>query len=149
MADSSKRLNPIPLSDLPEISDSDVGKYWVFGSTEKDNGSFESGRYNLGSFLNDAQQSLQLQRRVALTMERDEHLVPIGEPMTIYLAKAHNVSKLEIKSNDPAISTWQMIPLNENIEIDISDSYDLRIRIERTSIDTESTVYLFAKVKTE
>ena len=149
MADSSKRLIPIPLSDLPEINDSDVEKYWVFGSTKKDSGNFESGRYNLGSFLNDAQRSLQLQRRIALTMERDRQLVPVGEPMTIYLAKTRNVSKLEIKANNPAVTIWQEVPLNEDIEIEIGDNYDLWVRIERTTIDTESTIYLFAKVKTD
>lgn len=96
--------------------------------------------------ITEAADKLQLERRIALTMERTEQIVPIGEDMTLYFAKGRNVSKLEYKENDPDITDWAEIPLNEDTSIDLPDS-DIILRIKRETIDSISTIYLFAKVK--
>lgn len=97
----------------------------------------------------EAVEKLQLERRIALTMERDMQIIPIGEPMTIYKAKGRNVAKLEIKANDDAVTEWTEIPLGAETAVELDGISDARIRITRATIDHTSTIYIFAKVKTE
>jgi len=91
----------------------------------------------------------QLERRIAMVMETDEVIVPVGEPLILYKASVKNVSTLEIKPNDSSVTDWINVPINKEINTDISMMIDtdMLIRIKRTTIDTVSTIYLFTRVK--
>lgn len=88
------------------------------------------------------------ERRIALVMETDTAIIPIGEAMVIYKATAKNVSKLEIKPNDASFTTWVNVPLATDIDIDITNTlpYDALVRITRVTTDNTSTIYIFTKV---
>jgi len=88
----------------------------------------------------------EFRRRIAFVAEREEMLIPVGEDMVLYKAKARNVKSLSIKPASSSVSTWQNVPLNADISIEISAGYDLLARIEKAFFDAESTVYLFTKV---
>jgi len=88
----------------------------------------------------------EFRRRIAFVAEKTEILIPIGENMTLYKAKARNVSSLSIKPATSSVTTWQNVPLNSDISISISGNYDLLAKVEKSSTDSESSVYLFTSV---
>jgi len=98
--------------------------------------------------VTEAAKNVQFERRIAIVMETNETVMPIGEPMIIYKATAKNVSKLEVKANDSTVTQWMEVPLDTETEIDISATVptDALVRITRTTIENISTIYLFTRV---
>lgn len=133
----------IPLSELPEIED--ITGYWVFGSTESQNGAFESGRFSLARYLGVAVDKLQLERRINFTVESEIHEMLISEPMTIYKVDSEKLDKLEISQDSGA--TWTNMPLKGNANIVISARKVIKFRFTYTSLSTKAFINLFAKVK--
>lgn len=134
----AEQLKAIPLSTLPEITDDKKGNYWVFASTEDKDGVFESGRYNLAKYINEANNYLQLERRISLTMERATHTMFIGEEMTIYKIETHNISKLIINNDEIDLSRFNPITITPKSLV----TFDIN-RIT----ETEPIGYLFIYAK--
>lgn len=155
MAINTKDIEIKRVSELNEIDD--PSGFWIFGSKTDGNGFVSSVRYSfdkLAEYVINAAQEMQLERRIALTMERLEQVIPIGEDMTIYKVLAKNVKKLELKANTPEVEVWTEIPVDGSlvgIELASKDrdgalaSYLFKV----TPVSTleRSSVYLQAKVK--
>lgn len=137
----AEQLKAIPLSTLPEITEEKKGDYWVFASVESKNGVYESRKYNLAKYINEANNLLQLERRIALTMERTTHTMFIGEEMTIYKIETHNVSKLTI--NGKAID----LSLSKHT-VAIAPKSAVKFEIERADTDPTGYIFIYAKAKT-
>lgn len=141
----SNDLKIIKVSDLPESKQ--VENTFFFGYDPNNDRDKQSVKIPFTSIARASNE-----RRIAVVMETNEQIIPVGEEMILYKATGKNVSNLEIKPNDPSIATWTTIPLNSNIKIDLSKYVDtdaiIRIQKEDTveGQNRASTVYLFTKV---
>lgn len=133
----------IPLSELPIIED--VTGYWLFGSTENQNGAFDSGRFSLSRYLATAVDKLQLERRINFTVESETHEMLISEPMTIYKVDSEKLDKLEISQDRGA--TWTNVPLSGSVNITVSVRNIVTFRFTYSTLSTRAFINLFAKVK--
>ena len=131
------------VSDLREIDNPE--DFWIFGSKDDSEGRATSVKYPF-SKLEAYVKNLQLERRIALTMERTEQIVPIGEDMTVYMVKTSNIEKLEI--SETGTDRWTDIPLNQNINIELSaKKFNYTLRMDPKSNLGISSIYIEAKVK--
>lgn len=132
----AEQTTAIPLSSLPEIKDN-PGDFWVFASSEAENGTMESGKFNLAEYLSNANRMLQLERRISLTMETSIHTMFIGEAMSIYKIETLNVSKLIIDEQEVSL------PLAEPIEIPPLSL--VTFAIERPGTNPTGYLFIYAK----
>lgn len=140
----SNNLKIKKISELPESKDVDTT--YFFGYEPNKPIDQQSVKIPFSSIAKASKE-----RRIAMIMESSSQVIPIGEKMKIYKATGKNISKLEIKANSSSDNNWINVPLNTNIEINIS-SYidtDALIKITNATIDNTSTVYLFTKVITD
>lgn len=138
----AEQLKPIPLSDLEEITGEKKGDYWVFASVEAKDGVYESRKYNLAKYINEANNMLQLERRIALTMERSTHTMFIGEEMTIYNMQTHNLSKLVITVGD---KVYEGLTVKGSIPIPAESL--VTFGVERSTTDPTGYIFIYAKAK--
>lgn len=134
---NNEKIDPVPLSELPIIADSEVDNMWVFASTESQNGIFTSGRYRLGDFLGEIAKTLQLERRISLRMETDATDMFIGENMTIYRVESRNVASLKING----VNT----PMDSSISINIPPKSLVTFNIEFQMSDPVAYLFIYAK----
>lgn len=132
MANEKRKLDPVELSSLPMIKD--PKGFYIFGSKETEDGKMESGKC-----LFDNLERLQIERRIALTMETKEMEMFIGEEMTIYKVDADNVASLTIDKEK--FTNVNNIEFNKKIE----KRSIVKFTIETES--TDSTAYLFIYAK--
>lgn len=139
---ANEKINPVRLSELPEI---DVPEgFWVFGSREDENGSFSSGRYSLDNLLGYSRQ-LQLERRLSFTIGNTENpQMYIDETMTIYRIGAKSVKKLLLGVDGNSFE----IDLNSPVSVDIPAGSVITLDATPLSTDTEKMfVFIYAKAK--
>lgn len=136
------------VSELTEESNP-VG-FWIFGYKELANGARQSVRVLFDKLLNaiaDMATNLQLERRIALTMENEIQKMYFGEETTIYKVDSENVSKLEISVDGG--SSFSDISLTQDADIVIPLRSKAVFRVTRTGVDTEMFIYLYAKAKVQ
>lgn len=139
----SNNLKIIKVSDLPESKKVDTT--YFFGYEPERPIDQQSVKIPFSSIAKASNE-----RRIALVMESSTQIIPLAEPMSIYKASGKNLAKLEIKANSSSDNYWLNIPLNTQVNIDLSAyiQHDALIRITRATVDNICTVYLFTKVKT-
>lgn len=135
----SENLKLTKISDLPESTRTDLTYFFGY---EPDNPVNKSVKIPFSSIAKASNE-----RRIAIVMETDEMIIPVGERMVIYRVSGKNLSKLSIKPDNSA-DGYAAIPLDTDVSVDIANclATDARIRIERKSIDSICTVYIFVKV---
>ncbi|WP_029902292.1 hypothetical protein [Prevotella sp. 10(H)] len=132
MANDTRKLDPVKLSELNLIDD--PKGFYVFGAKEEKGGVMKSG-----SCLFDTLERMQLERRIALTMENKEIEIFIGEEMTIYKVDPLNVKALTI--GDEKFTDLAHV----NKKIDKCTKVRFSIEFEKE----EETAYLFIYAKAE
>lgn len=136
------------VSELTEESNP-VG-FWIFGYKELANGARQSARVlfdKLLSAITDVAANLQLERRIALTMENEIQKMYFGEETTIYKVDSENVSKLEISVDGG--SSFSDISLTQDADIVIPLRSKALFRATRSGVNTEMFIYLYAKAKVQ
>lgn len=140
MANDTRKPAPVELSSLPTIED--PSGFWIFGSKSESDGTLSSGKYEFDKFAEYAR-SLQLERRIALTMENTEMEMFIGEEMTIYKIDTKGVSSLTI--DDEAFSKPDNKILNKKIE----KGSLVKFKIEYKTTDPMAYLFIYAKARLE
>lgn len=138
MENDTRKLAPVPLSSLDTIED--PSGFWVFVSKTNSDGSMVSGKY-LFDQLEEQAKRMQLERRISLTMESEDHEIFVGEEMTIYKIEAKNVGKLSINGKD--IPNFDSRKLDEKIE----KMSVVQLHIARQLTDPKSYLFIYAKAK--
>lgn len=138
MANDTRKLTPVELSLLPAIEN--PSGFWIFGSKTEKDGSFSSGRY-LFDKLEEHANSLQLERRISLTMETEETEMFIGEEMTIYKIDSLNVGSLSINGED--FSNPNDKVFNKKIDKLTKVSF----KITRQTTDPKAFLFIYTKAK--
>ncbi|MDU1889531.1 MAG: hypothetical protein E6767_02470 [Dysgonomonas sp.] len=137
MTNDTRKLAPVELSSL-DVIDEPSG-FWVFVSRE-DNGVMTSGRYLFDDLEKFARQ-MQLERRISITMETDDHEIFVGEEMTIYKVESKNISSFSI--NGKQIENFNTKPLDEKLE----KGTVAKFHITRPLTDSTAYLFVFAKAK--
>ncbi len=138
MANETKKLDAVQLSQLPVIDDPQG--FWIFGSKSEEGGAFRSGRY-LFDKLEEYARNLQLERRISLTMETRRTEMFIGEEMTIYKVDTMNVKSLTI--NGETFTDLNNRVINKKI-----DTMSLLIlEVEHQLTDPKAHLFIYAKAK--
>lgn len=140
MANDTRKLAPIELSSLPTIKD--PSGFWIFGSKSEADGTLNSGKY-LFDRLAEYARNLQLERRIALTMENTEMEMFIGEEMTIYKIDTKNIGSLSI--NGEAFAK----PDNKILSKKIEKGSLIKFSIEYQTTDPIGYLFIYAKAKLE
>ncbi|SHG13376.1 hypothetical protein [Dysgonomonas macrotermitis] len=141
----SKDLKIIKISDLPESKR--VQNTYFFGYDPDNENDKQSVKIPFSEIARASNE-----RRIAVVMETDTQIIPVGEKMTLYRATGNNLSALYIKPNDINNDNWMSVNIGSDIQIDLSSytSTDAIIRIEKPntveSQNKAATVYLFTKV---
>ncbi|MBK5721835.1 hypothetical protein JGH11_13225 [Dysgonomonas sp. Marseille-P4677] len=140
MANDTRKLDPVGLSSLPTIED--PSGFWIFGSKSEGDGTLTSGKY-LFDKLAEYARNLQLERRIALTMENKEMRMFIGEEMTIYKIDTLNVSSLSID-----VESFSK-PDNQILNKKVEKGSLVKFSIEYQTTDPTAYLFIYAKAKLE
>jgi len=135
----AEKTAAIPLSELPVIDDNETGDFWLFASTEDNNGVFESKRYNLSEYLKTVKGALQLERRISLSIGSDIQTMFIGEGMTIYKTEALNISTLKINGQD--------VTTGADVNIEVPPRSLVTFETTRTTTDPTGYIFIYARAK--
>ncbi|NDV69278.1 hypothetical protein [Dysgonomonas sp. 25] len=137
---ANEKINPVRLSELPEINMPEG--FWVFGSKEDTDGSFQSGRYSLDNLLEYAKR-LPLERRLSFTIGSSESpQMYIDESMTIYQIGVKDVYKLSIDVE----GTSYDIALDSALSVDVPAKSVITLNATPVSTDTQKMfVFIYAK----
>ncbi len=85
----------------------------------------------------------ELRRVIAFVISDDIIKIPIGFDMVLNYIKARNVSRMMIKE-DNAISEWEEVDVNTEINRMVSGDFDLLVKVERTLTDPDASVVIKA-----
>lgn len=139
---ANEKISPVRLSELPEINEPEG--FWIFGSKEDENGSFESGKYLLENLMEYAKQ-LQLERRLSFMIGSTENpQLYVDEAMTIYKVGAKDILRLSIEVDGVSHD----IALDSEISIDVPAKSVITLDATPASTDTlKMFVFIYAIAK--
>ena len=87
-------------------------------------------------------------RRISIEMQSNEQKIPLGEETTIYNVWAVNANKLEVSIDGG--STFDEIPLDgSSISYVIPEKTVAVFRAEQQTVDTDMSLYIYAKAKVQ
>ncbi len=146
MANDTRKLMPVPLSELDPITDPEG--FWIFGSRIDENDNFVSGKYEFTKLAEYASE-LQFERRIQLKLFSTNEEIFVGEPMDIYKVTTKNVSELKLNGQQIALETVGGYDDVRQAELDIKlNQYDiLSIISEQLLSDPKLFIYIHAKVR--
>lgn len=137
------------VSELTE--ETNPSGFWLFGYKDLANGAKQSVKVLFDKLLGaitDVAADLQLERRIALSMENEIQNVFFGEETTVYKIDHENVNELEI-SLDGGSSFTQLSLDGERMDVVIPAKTKVTFRATATSVDVEKFIYLYAKAKVQ
>lgn len=136
-----KKLQPVPLSELP-----DIGKpqdFWVFASKDNGDGTLSSGKFSLSDFLALAKDSLQLERRITMTIEQSSVDMYFDEELTIY-----KVTGVNIRSLNMVVGNSQTpVSLDQALNLKIPAKSIVTFNIDKSSMDVKTFLFIYARAK--
>lgn len=145
MANDTRKLSPVPLSELTVIEE--PKGFWIFGSKEE-GGKLVSGRYQFDR-LEEYASRLQLERRISATIENNPLKLFIGEEMTIYRIETKNVGTLKI--GDTEIDLKRKAEDNTlagaKLNIKVKEFSVLNFDIEKQLSDPQAYLFIYAKAR--
>lgn len=149
-------IKKVKVSELPKVENPKDMGFSIFGYriSNKKHESIQVPWNSLIKVVEDAAKNVQLERRIIVTFERPQQLIPMGEKVEIGEIVARNIVSLKYKENK-SNGVWTEIPINTKLEKSKwiwNGDCDIILEIESNQKDVStgdyakySTVTIFAK----
>lgn len=149
-------IKKVKVSELPKVENPKDMGFSIFGYriSNKKHESIQVPWNSLIKVVEDAAKNVQLERRIIVTFERPQQLIPMGEKVEIGEIVARNIVSLKYKENKSS-GVWTEIPINTKLEKSKwiwNGDCDIILEMESNQKDVStgdyakySTVTIFAK----